>query len=223
MNICGREGRAPRALRAPGAHPTRSAAILDEVPQSAYCYYNQLVISYDGDKRLANIAKHGFDFVGAEEVFSGFAITREDRREHYGELRLQTLGLWNGVVVFVVHTPRGMRITSSPSARPRPMKRASTGNTFPTDRTDWERVRKLRDADIQHDADSPGTTEADWEGAVMKVAGTKVGTVRRRGPQKAPTKVSTTLRLPAETLARWKASGPGWQTRMSKLLQERAP
>lgn len=39
-----------------------------------------------------------------------------------------------------------------------------------------------------------------------------------RGPQKAPTKVSTTLRLPAETLARWKATGPGWQTRMAEAL-----
>jgi uncharacterized protein (DUF4415 family) len=31
------------------------------------------------------------------------------------------------------------------------------------------------------------------------------------------------LRLPPDTLARWKASGPGWQTRMSELLAARAP
>jgi len=40
-------------------------------------------------------------------VFEGFTITREDARDAYGELRLQTLGLWNGIVVFVVHTARG--------------------------------------------------------------------------------------------------------------------
>ena len=40
-------------------------------------------------------------------LFAGFTISREDTGGDYGELRLQTLGLWNGVVVFVVHTPRG--------------------------------------------------------------------------------------------------------------------
>lgn len=103
------------------------------------------------------------------------------------------------------------------------MKNASTGKTIPADRTDWARVRATKDTDIQHDADSPRTTAADWVGAVMKKAGTVVGTVRRRGPNKRPTKVLTTLRLPPETLARWKASGPGWQTRMADVLAKRAP
>ena len=40
-------------------------------------------------------------------MFDGFTITREDVRDTYGELRLQTLGLLNGIVVFVVHTARG--------------------------------------------------------------------------------------------------------------------
>jgi uncharacterized DUF497 family protein len=65
------------------------------------------VITYDETKRLINLKKHHLDFVGCEVVFLGFTITREDARDAYGELRLQTLGLWNGVVVFVVHTPHG--------------------------------------------------------------------------------------------------------------------
>lgn len=65
------------------------------------------MLTYDEAKRKANIAKHGFDFVGAEAIFAGLTITREDRSQDHSELRLQTLGLWNGVVVFVVHTPRG--------------------------------------------------------------------------------------------------------------------
>ena len=40
-------------------------------------------------------------------MFAGFTVTREDGRDAYGELRLQTLGLFTGVVVFLVHTPRG--------------------------------------------------------------------------------------------------------------------
>lgn len=65
------------------------------------------MITYDEAKRLANLDKHHLDFVGCEAVFSGFTLTREDGRNGYGELRFQTLGLWNGVVVFVVHTPCG--------------------------------------------------------------------------------------------------------------------
>ena len=64
------------------------------------------MVTCDEVKREANITKHGFDFVGAEAIFAGFTITREDQSQDYSELRLQTLGLWNGVVVFLVHTPR---------------------------------------------------------------------------------------------------------------------
>lgn len=39
-----------------------------------------------------------------------------------------------------------------------------------------------------------------------------------RGPGKKTAKMVTTLRLPAETLMRWKATGPGWQTRMAEVL-----
>lgn len=38
------------------------------------------------------------------------------------------------------------------------------------------------------------------------------------GSAKPDAKVSTTLRLPPDILARWKATGPGWQTRMVQRL-----
>jgi hypothetical protein len=72
-----------------------------------FCIYNLPMVTYDEVKRQANIKNHGLDFLGSEAVFEGFTITREDARDAYGELRLQTLGLWNGIVVFVVHTARG--------------------------------------------------------------------------------------------------------------------
>ena len=34
-------------------------------------------------------------------------LTSEDRRQTYGELRLQSLAIWRGRVVFMVWTPRG--------------------------------------------------------------------------------------------------------------------
>lgn len=45
-------------------------------------------------------------------------------------------------------------------------------------------------------------------------------TIRRRGAQKTPTKVSTTVRLDRDVLARLKADGPGWQTRMNDTLRK---
>ncbi len=40
-----------------------------------------------------------------------------------------------------------------------------------------------------------------------------------RGPQKAPTKVSTTIRLDADILAWFKAQGGGYQTRINNALR----
>lgn len=47
--------------------------------------------------------------------------------------------------------------------------------------------------------------------------------IRARGPQKKPTKVSTTIRLDEAALARWRASGKGWQTRAAQVLAKHAP
>jgi uncharacterized protein (DUF4415 family) len=45
---------------------------------------------------------------------------------------------------------------------------------------------------------------------------------RARGPQKKPTKVAVSLRLSREVVERFKAGGPGWQTRMDKALKKAA-
>ena len=41
-----------------------------------------------------------------------------------------------------------------------------------------------------------------------------------RGPQKAPTKVSTTIRLSPEVIAAFKSAGDGWQTRIDSALKD---
>ena len=43
---------------------------------------------------------------------------------------------------------------------------------------------------------------------------------RGRGPQKAPTKVLTTVRLDADVLAFFKAQGAGYQTRINDELRK---
>ena len=41
-----------------------------------------------------------------------------------------------------------------------------------------------------------------------------------RGPQKAPTKERITIRLSPEVVARFRATGEGWQARMDAALQD---
>ena len=48
------------------------------------------------------------------------------------------------------------------------------------------------------------------------------GTIKRAGrPVAADPRRQVTIRLPESVLAAWRASGPGWQTRMAQLLSER--
>ena len=47
------------------------------------------------------------------------------------------------------------------------------------------------------------------------------GVLKRRGrPISANPKKLITLRLPANVIERWKATGPGWQTRMAERLSK---
>ncbi|HXY58808.1 MAG TPA: BrnA antitoxin family protein [Methylocystis sp.] len=45
---------------------------------------------------------------------------------------------------------------------------------------------------------------------------------RGRGPQKAPTKERVTLRLDRAALAAFRATGPGWQSRVDEAVQKAA-
>lgn len=45
--------------------------------------------------------------------------------------------------------------------------------------------------------------------------------LRPRGrPKTGKARIAISLRLPPEVLARWKATGPGWQTRMAEKLKK---
>jgi uncharacterized protein (DUF4415 family) len=46
---------------------------------------------------------------------------------------------------------------------------------------------------------------------------------RARGPQKAPTKRPNSLRVDADVLAAYRATGKGWQARMNATLAAHAP
>ncbi len=43
---------------------------------------------------------------------------------------------------------------------------------------------------------------------------------RTRGPQAAPKKIPVSIRLSAEVVERFKATGPGWQSRIDAALKK---
>ncbi len=65
--------------------------------------------------------------------------------------------------------------------------------------------------------DAPELTEAWFEKADFYI-GDKL--IRRGRPSLEVPKISTTLRLDAEVLERFKAQGPKWQTRINAALRE---
>ena len=65
------------------------------------------MISWDESKRRLNLRKHRIDLAELESAFDSPMLTVEDDREAYGELRLQSLAMWRGRVVFLVWTERG--------------------------------------------------------------------------------------------------------------------
>jgi len=75
-------------------------------------------------------------------------------------------------------------------------------------RTDWQRVRRAL-------ADDPAAVEDNR----------KVGAlIAKRGrPVQGEAKMAISLRLPVSVLEAWKATGPGWQTRMVEDLARHAP
>ncbi len=76
---------------------------------------------------------------------------------------------------------------------------------------------------LECDAENPEWTPKDFEKA--RPASELPPEVRRafprmRGVQKAATKISVSIRLSPEVVARFKAGGPGWQSRIDEALKK---
>jgi len=75
-------------------------------------------------------------------------------------------------------------------------------------RTDWARVRALKDKDIKLSAEHP---EAKVKHIVRGIV--------RRGLKPVPPKAAIALRLDADVLAWFKSQGRGYQTRINAVLR----
>lgn len=65
------------------------------------------MITWDAHKRLRNLLDHGIDLEDLDGFFDGELLTLEDVREAYGETRFRSIGVFEGVPLFVVWAPRG--------------------------------------------------------------------------------------------------------------------
>ena len=64
------------------------------------------MVTWDEAKRKLNIKNHGLDFAGCDAIWEHFTVTREDKREDYGEARLVCFGILDDEVVVMVYTER---------------------------------------------------------------------------------------------------------------------
>jgi uncharacterized protein (DUF4415 family) len=97
--------------------------------------------------------------------------------------------------------------------------------------TKKRRPRSISDAEekriqrgIAADPDNPEWTAKEFKRAqpFAEVFPALAASRRVRGLQKQPTKVAVSLRLTREVVERFKADGPGWQTRMDEALKKAA-
>ncbi|AWP85345.1 BrnA antitoxin family protein [Bordetella bronchiseptica] len=75
------------------------------------------------------------------------------------------------------------------------------------------------------DRDNPEWTDAEFRRAkpaaeVLPESVHAMLGIRRRGPQKTPTKQIVTIRLSPDVVEAFKASGTGWQTRVDAALRD---
>jgi uncharacterized protein len=69
------------------------------------------MFEWDEDKNRTNLEKHGIAFEDVLSVFANReALTLEDRRRDYGEVRYMVLCPLEGVLVHVTYTVRGASI-----------------------------------------------------------------------------------------------------------------
>ena len=87
--------------------------------------------------------------------------------------------------------------------------------------TDWQRVKAFREGDpIPYDPEDGPYDPNDEAATAAWLSQATVLRPGQRGPQKSPTKKQVSLRLSADVVAHFKATGKGWQTRIDETLKK---
>lgn len=78
----------------------------------------------------------------------------------------------------------------------------------------------INDSECVYNPNDAQAVAKFWKDGVVSHSYEEFEKRRGRGKQKAPTKVSTTLRLSPDVMTYFKATGEGWQTRVDMALRE---
>ena len=87
-------------------------------------------------------------------------------------------------------------------------RKMSKSSSSKTSRTDWSRIKAMKDKDIKLTSEHP---EADVKHIVRGIL--------RQGLKPVPSKASISLRVDADVLEWFKVQGPGYQTRINAVLR----
>ncbi|MFA7242656.1 MAG: BrnA antitoxin family protein [Sulfuricellaceae bacterium] len=183
---------------------------------------------WDEDKRLANIAKHGFDFVDACEVLDSryrLDIPVVRNREHRTESFSYALGFL--AVLTVVHTERdgATRVISFRRASEKEWAKRNGRDTMPGSKTNSMTLEEVRAAVRA----IPSEQHFVWDGidederpATVEEMNAGIEPARRgRGrPAGSGNKEQVAIRFDNDVLAAFRSAGPGWQTRMNAALRD---
>lgn len=80
-----------------------------------------MMYAWDQGKNLRNIKRHKIAFEDAVRIFEGQTVERVDDRFDYGEVRVYSIGIVNGIEVTVIYTDKEnnkRRIISAWKAEP---------------------------------------------------------------------------------------------------------
>jgi uncharacterized protein (DUF4415 family) len=183
-----------------------------------------MLYEWDETKRRKNIAIHGVDFSTVESFEWESAVIRQDTRKDYGETRYAALGNdRRPVALRVFHGSRQQFTYHQLEKGQRERGKNMARKVIPPSRAENERINR----GIAADPDTLEWTTEEFAKArpaseVLPRGLFETAVKRRkgqRGPQKAPVKKAITLRIDPDILARYKATGPGWQSRMNEALR----
>ncbi|WP_332873764.1 BrnA antitoxin family protein [Aurantimonas marina] len=165
-------------------------------------------MEFDPSKDEENVAKHGISLARASDM--DLKVVLPDERKDYGEVRYRGFGLIDGKAYSLAFTIRSDPDRCDQSVYAAPTARSSSGmSKHPKPRAS--------------DSDNPEWTEADFRAAKPADQGLPPEIVAQfrntRGAQRAVKKVPVSLRLSPDVVSHFKASGPGWQTRIDETLK----
>ena len=163
--------------------------------------------TFDPTKRLRTLQDRGLDFEDASLVFEGTTIEVEDIRKTTVSAASSAMACSPVASSYWAMRPGAIRATFLACERPTTVKKPVSRRTLKSDlpKVDAHTIRAHEYREL------PQLSEQALSRAVVN----KGGRPRSTNPRKL-----LSIRLPVDVIERWKATGPGWQTRIAERLSK---